>query len=86
MGFGKEAVAAIQAGGREDVGVGTVEQGANLLRGAAHGRGRGDDLGSGRFGVGKTERFQCGFVQAGNGAERAGDQMQFVLNNQFGRG
>ena len=67
---------------------GATEERLDLLLGAAHGGGRGDNLRAHRGAVEITgaERVNRGLVEAGHRAERAGDQVQFVLDDEVGRG
>jgi len=75
---GEPGVAGVEAGRGELVDV-TVEQGLALLAGASD-RGRGGDhLGSVRGDVDSR------LVEADQCAERAGDEVQLVLDDEFGR-
>ncbi|MBW6524954.1 hypothetical protein KZ810_15760 [Sphingomonas sp. RHCKR47] len=83
----EEAVAAVDPRRREDARVGAVEQAHDLVARAAHGGGRGDDLGAHALpaDVPRRERVDRGLVQTRDRAERPRDQVQFVLDDEVGR-
>ena len=87
QGEGKEGIPPVRPRRWEDLGLRPAEQGLNLILGAAHGGGGGDDLGPRRRPVkaAHAQRFDGGFIQPHHGAERAGNQMQLVLDDEVRR-
>ncbi len=80
VGFGEVGVTGVESGRREELDAATV-QGADLLAGAADGGRGGDHLGAGAVGRG-AQPEDGRLVQADGGAERAGEQMQLVLDDE----
>jgi hypothetical protein len=78
---------AVGAGRREHVDGGAAEEGADLALGAADGGGRGDDLRADAdvAVAALAERVEGGLVEADHRAERAGDQVELVLDDEVGR-
>jgi hypothetical protein len=83
---GEEVVAVVDAARGEDRHL-AAEQGADLLAGAAGGGGRADDLRRAQDAVDGAGREEVdrGLVEADHRAERAGDQVELVLDDQLGR-
>ena len=77
-------LAPVRAGGREDLHRGPAEEGQDLLLGPADRGGGGDDLGASPLAV-PAEVVDRRLVEAGDGAEGAGDQVQLVLDDEIGR-
>ena len=64
-----------------------IEQRPDLLARAADGRGRSDDLRPDALSTdhARGKLIDGGLVETGNGAERSGNEMQLVLDDQIGR-
>ena len=73
--------------GRETVDLPPVEQGLDLLLRQAHRRGRGDHLGAHGpvAGPPRAQTVDRRLVETGHGAERPGNEVQLVLDDQVGR-
>lgn len=83
IGFGEVGVAGVEPGGRKELGAAAVE-GADLLTGATDRRRGRHDLGSDTFAVGAQPEHGR-LIEADGGAERAGEQVQLVLDDQVRR-
>ena len=74
-------------GGGKTSTVAAAEQRPDLVLGPAHRGGRGDDLRAAPLAVhlARAQRVEGRLVQPDHRAERAGDQVQLVLDDQVGR-
>ena len=84
---GEEGVAPIGPRGREHLDLPPVEQGLDLLLRQPHGRGGGDHLRAHgpAADAPRAQAVDRRLVETGHGAERPGNEMQLVLDDQVGR-
>ena len=87
QGAGEERVPAVRSGRRKDLGGRAREEGLDLVLGMTDGGGRGDDLRlePPSIVLSRAEGLDHRLVEPGHRAERAGDEVQLVLDHEIGR-